>query len=87
MSEPIDLACGHYGLNSATEELLQALNEKHLKNHPTCEICDSRPSVRIIPIGALRAACLECIADIRREVDEQIQEEIEADAADHPWIW
>jgi hypothetical protein len=69
----IDLAYGSYGLPEDVERQLQEMNEKHMQEHPVCEICRSRPSVRITPIGTLRAACLECIADMRRQVAEEIE--------------
>lgn len=80
MNEPTDLAYINYGHDDKTWAWIQEKNKKHMDEHPTCEICKSRPSVRITPIGFLRAACLECIADIRRQVDEEIEYENEMDS-------
>ena len=75
----IDLAYTNYGLSDKAFERIQKMNEDHLKEHPTCEICRHRPSVRITPIGTLRAACLECIGDMRAQIQEDVERSLAED--------
>lgn len=68
----VDLAYINYGHSDEVWQKLQEFNKKHMEEHPVCEICHERPSVRITPVGTLKASCLECIADIHRMLDEDL---------------
>lgn len=72
MDKPIDLAYINYGLPDDVWQTLQEWQERHLQAHPVCEICRSRASVRITPVGSMRAACLECIEGIRKQIEDEI---------------
>ena len=76
MREYVDLAYINYGHTEEVWQKLQDYNRKHMEGHPVCEICHNRPSVRITPVGTLKAACLECIADIYRLLDEDLAESL-----------
>lgn len=72
----IDLAYTNYGLPDKAWAELQKHNDEHLKAHPVCEICGRRPSVRITPIGMLKASCVECIDEMRAEVQAQTDADV-----------
>jgi hypothetical protein len=82
----IDYAYVNYGFPEDVWEKMLEADQKHLEAHPTCEICEKRSSVRITPVGTLRAACLECIdgirAQIRADVEEKMREH-EAEEREH----
>lgn len=72
MNEPVDLAYVNYGHSDKVWEWMQERNKEHMLANPICEICRDRPSVRITPVGTLKASCLECIADIRKMLADDL---------------
>lgn len=64
---PADMVKINYGLSKESWDKLQKAYQDHLDNHPVCEFCKSRPSVRITPLGPIKAICTECL-------DQQIKE-------------
>ncbi len=71
--ERTDFAMVNYGLPPQAWASVQELDARHLADHPTCEVCKASPSVRITPLGTLRAACLLCCEDIWAEVECDVQ--------------
>ena len=65
---PADMVMHNYGLPDQAWEQLQRAYQEHFDSHPQCELCNRRPSVRITPLGLIRAACLECIEQQRQEM-------------------
>ena len=59
-------------LNVQTRE-----SHQDYENCEICEICKKCPSVRITPVGELKASCLACIAEMRQQIQEQIDWELE----------
>lgn len=72
MSET-DMVNINYGQPPEAWAWMQENYRKHLEAHPTCEICNKRPSVRITPLGRILAACLECIQQQRDEMNAEME--------------
>lgn len=72
---PADMVNTNYGLPEKAWNRLQDAYAKHLIEHPICESCCRRPSVRITPLGAIRASCLECIEATTKEMQESYERE------------
>lgn len=67
---PADMVTHNYGLPAHAWEQLQKAYADHLATHPICERCRIRSSVRITPLGPIRASCMECIEQQRQEMIE-----------------
>ena len=72
-----DLAYHNYGLPPKAWEWIQKKNKERMEAHPVCEICKKRPSFKIAPVGELKASCLECIGEMRRQIQEEIDWQLE----------
>lgn len=75
MSEyvPADMVKINYGLSKESWDKLQKAYQDHLDSHPICETCKKRDSVRITPLGPIRAICLECLDYKIREIREEYE--------------
>jgi len=68
---PADMVYHNYGQPPKVWEKMQDDYRKHLEKNPICEICKNNPSVRITPLGKIKAACLNCVEQQRKELELQ----------------
>lgn len=76
---PADMVIHNYGLSPEAWEKLQKVYADHLAEHKTCEICCARPSIRITPLGTIKAACMECIQIQRQEMIDEYNRAIKGE--------
>lgn len=69
--QPADMVTHNYGLSPKAWDLLQKSYAEHLVKNPTCEICHRNSSVRITPLGKIKASCLDCIQFQRQEMIDE----------------
>jgi hypothetical protein len=65
-----DLSYVNYGVAPAAWEWIQQKNREQMRANPICEICKRNKSDRITPLGKPLAACVDCIEDIYKQVEE-----------------
>lgn len=70
---PADMVTINYGVSPEVWGRLQKTYQDHLDNHPMCETCKTRNSVRITPLGPIKAICLECLDDKIQEMQEEYE--------------
>lgn len=68
--EPTDMVKYNYQSSDEMWQKLQQVYTQHLNSNPICEICQVAKSVRITPLGKIRAACMECIDNLRIQMKE-----------------
>jgi len=69
----IDITYINYGLSEGAWAILQKHYFNHLTNHPICEICNYNDSVRIAPVGTVKAICNICLKTIYKNIEESVE--------------